>query len=35
VEDAEVPPGTHTLRVNVSDSNGHSSRADFTFTVTK
>jgi hypothetical protein len=35
VEDAEVPPGTHTLRVNVSDSNGRASRADFTFTVSK
>jgi hypothetical protein len=35
VEDAQVPPGTHTLRVNVSDSHGHISRTDFTFTVSK
>jgi hypothetical protein len=35
VENAEVPPGTHTLRVNVTDSDGRTSRADFTFTVSK
>lgn len=35
VEDAEVPPGTHTLRIDVGDSSGHVSRTDFTFTVTK
>ena len=35
VQNAEVPPGTHTLRVNVTDSDGRASRADFTFTVSK
>jgi hypothetical protein len=33
VQDAEVPPGTHTIRVVVSDSNGRSNETDFTFTV--
>jgi hypothetical protein len=35
VEDAEVPPGTHTLRVNVTDTEGRSGWADFTFSVAK
>jgi hypothetical protein len=35
VDDAEVPPGTHTLRVDVTDSNGHTGWADITFTVSK
>lgn len=35
VQNAEVPPGTHTLRVNVTDSDGRASRTDFTFTVSK
>jgi hypothetical protein len=33
VKDADVPPGTHTVRVNVTDSYGHESSADFTFIV--
>jgi len=35
VQNAEVPPGTHMLRVNVTDSDGRASRTDFTFTVSK
>jgi hypothetical protein len=35
VDDAEVPPGNHTLRVNVTDSNGHTGWADITFSVSK
>jgi hypothetical protein len=35
VEDAEVPAGTHTLRVNVMDTEGRSSWTDFTFSVSK
>ncbi len=35
VEDAEVPPGTHTLRVNVTDSDGHANSTDFTFSVSQ
>jgi hypothetical protein len=35
VEDAEVPPGTHTLRVNVTDSGGHANSTDFTFSVSQ
>jgi hypothetical protein len=35
VEDAKVPPGTHTLRVNVTDTEGRSGWADFTFSVSK
>lgn len=35
VDNAEVPPGTHTIRVNVTDSEGHQSWADITFTVSK
>jgi hypothetical protein len=35
VEDAEVPPGTHTLRVNVMDSDGHTNSTDFTFSVSQ
>lgn len=34
-DNAEVPPGTHTLRVKVSDTDGRSSSADFTVTVLK
>jgi hypothetical protein len=35
VEGAEVPPGTHTLRLDVADSNGRVSSMDFTFSVSK
>jgi hypothetical protein len=35
VEDADVPPGTHTLRVNVKDSEGRAGLAEFTFSVAK
>jgi hypothetical protein len=35
VVNAEVPPGTHTLRVDVSDTDGRTSSADFTFSVSK
>jgi hypothetical protein len=35
VEGADVPPGIHMLRVNVTDSDGRSAFVDFTFTVTK
>ena len=35
VENAEVPPGTHTLRINVTDTDGRSGWADFTFSVSK
>lgn len=34
-QDAEIPPGTHTIRVDVSDTRGHSSSAEFTFSVAK
>jgi hypothetical protein len=33
VQNAQVPPGTHRLRVAVTDSNGHEGSADFAFTV--
>jgi len=32
---AEVPPGTHTLRVDVKDTAARSGALNFTFTVTK
>jgi hypothetical protein len=35
VEDADVPPGTHTLQVNVKDSEGRLGWAEFTFHVAK
>lgn len=35
VEDAEVPPGTHTLRLDVTDSDGRTSSTDFTFSVSQ
>lgn len=35
VTDAEVPPGTHTLRVNLLDTDGRPNTAEFTFTVSK
>jgi hypothetical protein len=35
IKDAEVPPGTHTIRVHVSDSDGRTGWADVTFSVTK
>jgi hypothetical protein len=35
IKDAEVPPGTHTIRVSVSDSEGRNGSADLTFSVTK
>jgi hypothetical protein len=35
IKQAEVPPGTHTIRVSVSDSNGRTGSADVTFSVTK
>jgi hypothetical protein len=34
-QDAEIPPGTHTIRVDVSDTRGHSSSIEFTFSVSK
>ncbi|MGD0419827.1 MAG: hypothetical protein ABSA68_09680 [Xanthobacteraceae bacterium] len=33
VQDADVPPGTHTIRVLVTDTEGRTNWADFTFTV--
>jgi hypothetical protein len=33
VQDAQVPPGTHTIRVIVADTDGRTNEADFTFTV--
>jgi hypothetical protein len=33
LEDAEVPPGTHTIRVYVTDTDGRSGFADVTFNV--
>jgi len=33
VEDAEVPPGTHTIRVIVIDTDGRTNELDFTFSV--
>lgn len=33
VQNAEVPPGTHRLRVAVTDTNGHEGWTDFAFTV--
>jgi hypothetical protein len=35
IKQAVVPPGTHTIRVSVSDSNGRTGTADVTFSVTK
>jgi len=35
IEDAEVPPGTHWLRVEVTDSHGYPSQADLAFTVSQ
>ena len=35
VQDAQVPPGTHTLRVDVTDSLGHTNSTDFTFRVSQ
>jgi hypothetical protein len=35
VKDAEVPPGTHTLRLDVTDTAGHSTWVEFTFTVSQ
>ena len=35
VEDADVPPGTHTLLVSVKDSEGRPGSAEFTFSVAK
>jgi hypothetical protein len=35
VENADVPPGTHTLRLNVRDSEGRPGWAEFTFSVSK
>jgi hypothetical protein len=35
LEDAEVPPGTHTIRVYVTDSDGRSGWADVTFSVSR
>jgi len=32
---AEVPPGTHRIRIEVRDSEGRAGLADFTFTATK
>lgn len=35
VKNAEVPPGTHWLRVDVADTEGHQGWAEFTFTVSR
>ena len=35
VENANVPPGVHRIRVEVRDSQGRAGLADFTFTVAK
>jgi hypothetical protein len=35
IKDAEVPPGTHTIRVSVTDNEGRTGSADVTFNVTK
>jgi hypothetical protein len=35
VQDAQVPPGTHTLRIDVTDSQGHTNSTDFTFRVSR
>lgn len=35
LQNADVPPGTHTIRVTVTDTAGHSSSRDFTFSVSK
>jgi hypothetical protein len=35
IKDAKVPPGTHTIRISVSDTEGRSGSADLTFSVTK
>jgi len=35
VEDAEVPPGTHTIRINVTDTDGRPGSTDITFSVSK
>ncbi len=35
VENAEVPPGTHTLKLNVTDSEGHTSSVVFSFSVSQ
>jgi len=34
-QDAEVPSGTHTIRVDVSDTRGHSSSIEISFSVAK
>jgi hypothetical protein len=35
IEDAEVPPGTHTLRVEVTDTDGRTGQAYIVFSVSK
>jgi methionine-rich copper-binding protein CopC len=35
VENAEVPPGTHTLRLNVTDTDGHTTSVVFSFSVSQ
>jgi hypothetical protein len=35
IKDAQVPPGTHRLRVDVADTYGHEGWTDFTFTVSR
>lgn len=35
VESAEVPPGIHTLRIDVTDTEGHTGSAILTFSVSK
>jgi hypothetical protein len=35
VNDAQVPPGTHTLRVDVTDSQGRTTSTDLTFRVSQ
>lgn len=34
-QDADVPPGTHTIRVEVKDTRGYSNSIEFTFSIAK
>jgi hypothetical protein len=34
IENAEVPPGSHRIRIDVTDSDGRTGSTDLTFTVT-
>ncbi len=33
IKNAEVPPGTHTIRVSVADTDGRIGSADITFSI--